>query len=107
MSFVGVRLLGVGNLRPAALRRAGGDRARRGGPLAGRLPRVAGGRTGQHLEPDPFGVLRAAKCRFVVTRTGRSAHAGGSGVRRRSAGTPTSGAVAASAPRVTALGPTV
>ena len=35
--------------------RAAGGGARVGGPLTGRLPRLAGRRTGQRVEPDPLG----------------------------------------------------
>ena len=55
VSFLGLRLLGVGDLRcPTGWGAAGGG-ARRGGAFAGRLPRRAGRRTSQRADPDPVG----------------------------------------------------
>ena len=51
---------------------APGGGARVGGRLAGRLPRLAGRRTGQRAQPDPLGVLCAANRRCALTRAGRS-----------------------------------
>ena len=51
----GLRLLGVGDLGRAAAWRAAGGGARVGGALTGRLPRLAGQRTGQRADPDPVG----------------------------------------------------
>ncbi len=54
-----LRLLGGTDLGRVVAWRAGGDRARRGDPLAAGLPRLAGGRAGQRLDPDP---VRGARC---------------------------------------------
>ena len=53
VSFVCFRLLGVGDLGCAAGRGAAGGGARLGGPRPGGLPRLAGQRAGQRVDPDP------------------------------------------------------
>ena len=55
VSLVCFRLLGVGDLGRAARWRAAGGGARFGGPLTGRLPRLAGQRTRQRAHPNPVG----------------------------------------------------
>ena len=54
---------------------AAGGGARVGGPLAGRVPGLAGRRAGQRRKPDPLGVLCAANRRCALTRAGASAEA--------------------------------
>ena len=98
----GLRLLGVGDLGSAALRRAGGGGARLGGAFAGRLLRLAGDRTGQYAEPDSLGLLCAAGRRSFTGRARPPAEAGDRGVRRRSAGAAAAPAVAGQPPGITA-----
>ena len=64
---LGLRLLGVGDLRSAALRRPAGGGARFGGALTGRLPRLAGREQVSVLKPDARGVLCAADRRCGCT----------------------------------------
>ena len=66
VSFLCLRLLGVGDLGCAAARWAAGGGARVGGALTGGLPRLAGRRTGQRVEPDPVGGGGALPAGFGV-----------------------------------------
>ena len=61
VAFLGLRRLGVGDLGCAAARWAAGGGARVGGRLTGGLPRLAGRRTGQRLEPNPLGGGRCCR----------------------------------------------
>ena len=56
VSFLGLRRLGVGDLRCAVAWWAAGGGARVGGALTGRLPRFAGREQVSVLKPDPVGV---------------------------------------------------
>ena len=55
VAFVGVRRLGVGDLRRVAARWAVGGGARRRGALTGRPACAVGRRAGQRVESNPFG----------------------------------------------------
>ncbi len=76
-----LRLLGLGDLGRAALRRPAGGRALGGEPLARAVPGPAGPRAGDGAQPDPLG-LRAARAggRRARRRGDRSA---AGGLRRR------------------------
>ena len=63
VSLLRVRLLGLGAVGRAAVRRPRGGRAARHQPRSGRVPRAAGARTGHRAEPDPDGVPRAHRRR--------------------------------------------
>ena len=71
VSFVGLRRVGVGDLRSAASRWPGGGGAGRGGGLTGRLSRDADCRAGQRVDPDAVGGGDALTRGFGVGGVGR------------------------------------
>ena len=87
-----LRLLGLGDLGGAALRRPAGGRAVLGEPLAGGVPRAAGARAGDGAQPDAVGVPPAHR-RRTRSGAGRAAGAALGDLRRRGAGAREPGAL--------------